>query len=171
MRAISFIALLGMAGCSTSEECEVGFEAARERYAALVEKVEGSESRVEEVAGSNPDSQLASFDAQFTVYQSPCVLVFVGPNCGPCVTAVRDFVPRLKRRGWRVYIVDELTGAATFKTCGVDAKPTFVCVRRGVECGRSIGADWSSLCEMLRKANERRFTAAPSAGQTQTSER
>ena len=30
-------------------------------------------------------------------------------------------------------------------------------VGRGVECGRSIGADWSSLCAMLRAANMRRF--------------
>lgn len=86
------------------------------------------------------------------------MLVFTGPNCGPCVRAVREFVPRLQRRGWRVHVIDERTDAAAFETCGVDAKPTFVCVRRGVECGRSVGADWSTLCAMLRRANERQFT-------------
>jgi len=55
-------------------------------------------------------------------------------------------------------VIDERTDAAAFETCGVDAKPTFVCVRRGVECGRSVGADWSTLCAMLRRANERQFT-------------
>jgi hypothetical protein len=85
------------------------------------------------------------------------VLVFTGPNCGPCVTAVRDFVPRLQARGWRVYLLDERTEATVFASCGIEAKPTFVCIRRGIECGRSIGADWSSLCAMLRAANMQRF--------------
>jgi hypothetical protein len=73
------------------------------------------------------------------------------------VKATRDFAPLLMARGWRVYVLDERTEAAAFAACGIESKPTFLCVRRGVECGRCIGADWSALCAMLRRANERRF--------------
>lgn len=158
MRAfIGLIALCGIASCSARPVTDIGLAAARERYVQLVNEVEGSEVRDKVSVHLSLDSQLSSLNSPLARYESPCVLVFVGPHCAPCVTAVRDFVPRLQERGWRVYVLDERTDAATFTACGIEAKPTFVCLRRGTECGRSIGADWPALCAMLRAANERRF--------------
>lgn len=160
MRGFVCLALvLGVAGCVQDEPGDTEFDAARGRYVELVAGVQAPGT--EERAAVERPSPL-TLDSRPTVlmrYESPCVLLFSGPNCGPCVTAVREFVPRLQQRGWRVHVIDEVADPQAFAECGVDAKPTFVCVRRGVECGRSIGADWSALCAMLRRANERRFSA------------
>lgn len=170
MRAlILLVGLCGIAACSAEVPTENAVAAARERYAELVRSTESSATSSEstQAAPSTPVTGHSSLDIQ-SRHESPCVLVFVGPHCAPCVTAVRDFVPRLRARGWRVYVLDERTEQPVFAACGVEAKPTFVCLRRGVECGRSIGADWNALCAMLRVANERRFSDLSSATTART---
>jgi len=166
MRAfILLVGLCGIAACSAEVPTENAVAAARERYAELVRSTEGSATSSEsaQAAPSTPVTGHSSLDIQ-SRHESPCVLVFVGPHCAPCVTAVRDFVPRLTARGWRVYVLDERTECSAFADRGVEAKPTFVCLRRGVECGRLIGADWNALCAMLRAANDRQFAAGDTAG-------
>lgn len=159
---LSFV--VGAAGCVQEGEVDAGLDAARVRYAEMVSGVEGAATgdqvAVERLSSRSLDSQLSSLDACQVLarYESPCVLVFSGPNCGPCVTAVREFVPRLQQRGWRVHVIDEAADPGAFADCEIDAKPTFVCVRRGVECGRTVGADWRALCAMLRRANAREFS-------------
>lgn len=168
---ILLLGLCGIAACSAQAPGDRALAAARERYAELVRSTEGSATSSES-AQAAPHTLVDVHSSLDTLsrYESPCVLVFVGPHCAPCVTAVRDFVPRLTARGWRVYVLDERTEQPVFAACGVDAKPTFVCLRRGVECGRSIGADWNALCAMLRVANERWFSDLSSATTARTAE-
>lgn len=89
-------------------------------------------------------------------HESPCVLLFTAPHCiGPCNEAKGPLTEMLKKSGWPVHQVDYGEEPELFDAMGVESVPTFVAVRRSVECGRYSGIDRKDLVKMLTEANER----------------
>lgn len=103
------------------------------------------------LCGPKPSHQV------FREYGSPCVLVFGARWCTNCTWSDINIVPDLVRRGWNVQHIDVEDEAWKREACQVEGLPAFICVRRGVECGRYEGIDRSQLFAMLRHALELRF--------------
>lgn len=78
-----------------------------------------------------------------------CIVAFTD-NPG----ALQDQLGRLRDAGWAIRRIDE---TVAWHWCDIKTFPTFVCLRRGFECGRQEGNDWTALCAMLRRANQLRF--------------
>jgi hypothetical protein len=93
----------------------------------------------------------------FREFQSPCVLVFGARWCDPCRWADIHIVPELQRKGWTVEHIDADSDHWMHEACAVEGLPLFICVRRGVECGRYQGTDRGQLFAMLRHALALRF--------------
>lgn len=81
------------------------------------------------------------------------VLYFTRENCAPCRAGERELVPLIQKAKWTVHIIRFEQDPDAFEALGIDGVPTFVAVRRGQECGRTVGADRSALCRMLKDAN------------------
>ena len=86
-------------------------------------------------------------------YASPCVLLFTGRNCPPCDVAKSELVPLLEAHGWPVSQIAYHEQPDVFDQLDVDAVPTFIAIRRGIDCGRYSGKEKRPLCDMLRSAN------------------
>lgn len=98
-------------------------------------------------------SVLAAASEVLSRHAGSHVLFFTDAGCQPCKWSNEHIVPEIKGKGWPVHEISYAADPEAFDALKVEAVPTFVAVRRAVDCGRFTGASPEGVYGMLHQAN------------------